>query len=142
MFFLFSLLCLASHTAGAAGAACVMAKYQGQTLDYELVVTREHPVVAQETAEQRLRERGYGNYLKHLDVVHAQNITDLPHAYVMVIRSEFTDQRGRARSVMGCGFHPASYEEALWDALRDAQNYFWGWKPDRDGYEVVKKLRY
>jgi len=144
-FFLFLLvygLIVLVPRAHAGGAACVMAKYQGQTLDYELVVTQGHPVEAQEEAERRLRERGWGDYYKHLDVIRAQNLTNLPSAHVMVIRSEFKDQRGRDRSVMGCGFHSNSYDEALWDALRDAQNYFWGWKPDRDGYEVVKKLRY
>lgn len=126
----------------AAGAACVMAKFQGQTLDYELVVTKGHPVEAQEEAEARLRKKGYGDYYKHLDIVRAQNLTNLPSAHVVVIRSEFKDLRGKDRSVMGCGYHPSSYQEALWDAIHDAQNYFWGWKPDRDGYEVVKKLRY
>jgi len=132
-----------SHQAAqAAGAACVMAKFQGQTLDYELVITKGHPVEAQEEAEARLRKKGFANYYKNLDIMRAQNLTNLPSAHVVVIRSEFIDQRGKPRSAMGCGFHPDSYEEALWDAIRDTQNYFWGWKPDRDGYEIVKKVRY
>lgn len=126
----------------AGGAACVMAKFQGQTLDYELVVTDGHPVEAQEEAERRLRERGYGDYYKHLDVIRAQNLTNLPSAHVVVIRSEFTDVRGRPRSAMGCGFDANSFDAALWDAIRDTQNYYWGWKPDRDGFDVVKHLRY
>ena len=126
----------------AAGAACVMAKYQGRTLDYELAITRGHPVEAQEEAERRLREKGYGDYLRHLDIIRPQNLTNLAHAYVIVIRSEFKDRRGRERSVVGCGFSRNSYDDALWDALHDAQSYFWGWKPDRDGYEVIRKLRY
>lgn len=130
------------QAAQAAGAACVMAKFQGQTLDYELVITKGHPVEAQEEAELRLHKKGYGNYFKNLDIVRPQNLTNLPAAYIIVVRSEFKDTRGKPRSVVGCGFAAESYEEALWDALRDAQNYFWGWKPDRDGYEIVKKLRY
>jgi hypothetical protein len=143
--FIFTLIFLwvmFASRSNAAGAACVMAKFQGKTLDYELVTTQGHPVEAQEEAERRLRERGFGDYYKHLDVIRAQNLTNLPHAYAVVIRSEFTDQRGRERSTMGCGFDAYSYDAALWDALRDAQNYFWGWKPDRDGFDVVKKLRY
>jgi len=138
----FGLYAASSISAHAAGAACVMAKFQGQTLDYELVLTQGHPVEAQEEAEQRLREKGYGDYYKHLDIIRAQNLTNLPHAYVVVIRSQFKDQRGKDRSVVGCGFSSKSYDDGLWDALRDAQSYFWGWKPDRDGYEVVQKQRY
>ena len=126
----------------AGGAACVMAKYQGQTLDYSLVYGRAHPVEAQEEAEQALREKGYGDYYKNLDIIRAQNLTDLQHAYVVVIRSEFKDHRGKSRSAMGCGFAATSYHDAEWDAVRDLQVYFWGWKPDQHGYEVVQRLRY
>lgn len=126
----------------AAGAACVMAKFQGQTLDYELVFTQEHVSEAQEEGERRLREKGYGDYYKHLDIVRTQNLTDLSHGYAVVIRSEFQDRRGKPRSLVGCGFSAVSWEDALWDALHDGQSYFWGWKPDRDGYEVVKKVRF
>lgn len=136
------LLCSHSPLSLAAGAACVMAKFQGQTLDYELVVTEGHPVEAQEEAEALLRQKGYGNYYKRLDIVRPQNLTNLAHAHVIVIRSEFEDARGRPRSVVGCGFAAASYEAALWDALHDAQGHFWSWKPDRDGYEIIRKLRY
>ena len=141
---LFASLLLSAMPAlvSAAGAACVMAKFQGQTLDYELVVTKGHPVEAQEEAEAKLREKGYGNYYKNLDIVRPQNLTNLPRAYVIVIRSEFKDWRDRDRSAMGCGFSASSYDDALWDAIRDAQAFYWGWKPDRDGYEIVKKLRY
>lgn len=126
----------------AAGAACVMAKYQGQTLDYELVVTEGHPSEAQEEAEAKLRAKGFDNFRRRLDVIRPQNLTNLPHAYVIVIRSEFRDVRDKERSTMGCGFSARSYDEALWDALRDAQSYYWGWKPDTHGYEIVRKLRY
>lgn len=139
---LYCLASLAGMPVHAAGAACVMAKFQGKTLDYELVVTRGHPVEAQEEAEARLRDKGYADYYKHLDIIRAQNLTNLPHAYAIVIRSEFKDQRDRERSVVGCGFSAKSYDDALWDALRDAQSNFWGWKPDRDTYEVVSRLRY
>ena len=126
----------------AGGAACVMAKYQGQTLDYALVYGKAHPVEAQEAAEAELRKKGYADYQRHLDIVRAQNLTDLRHAYVVVIRSLFKDIRGRDRSAMGCGFSSKSYHHAELDAVRDLQAYFWGWKPDQHGYELVRKFRY
>lgn len=119
-----------------------MAKFQGQTLDYAFVYGKQHPTQAQEEAEGMLRAKGYADYYKHLDIMRAQNLSNLEHGYAIVIRSEFTDQRGRKRSAMGCGFSAKSYDDAQWDALRDAQAYFWGWKPDRDGFEVVEKVRY
>lgn len=126
----------------AGGAACVMAKFEGKTLDYALIVGTAHPVEAQEKAEAELRAKGYGDYKKHLDVMRAQNLTDLERAYVVVIRSEFKDIRGRDRSAMGCGFSGSSYRNAEFDAVRDLQAYFWGWKPDQHGYDVVRQLQY
>lgn len=136
-------LCLAAPIAvGAGGAACVMAKHQGQTLDYALVVGAGHPSEAQDAAIRELRAKGYGDYGPRLDLIRAQNLTDLDQAYVLVIRSEFEDLRGRPRSAMGCGFSAVSYAEAEWDAVRDLQAHFWGWKPDQHGYDVVRRLRY
>lgn len=139
---LFIVLALISGTVLAGGAACVMAKYQGETLDYALVHGKTHPVQAQEAAQDELRKKGYASYLKNLDVMRAQNLSNLDSAYVIVIRSEFADVRGKPRSAMGCGFHAASYRGAELDAVRDLQAYFWGWKPDQHGYKVVRKFRY
>jgi hypothetical protein len=139
------LLCCGVIAAGpvmAGGAACVMAKYNGQTLDYALVHGKAHPFEAQESAKAELREKGYANYHRNLDVMRAQNLSDLEHAYVVVIRSEFEDVRGKPRSAMGCGFSAASYTEAEYDAVRDLQAYFWGWKPDQHGYVLVRKFRF
>ncbi len=136
------LFCLLGNVAHAGGAACVMAKFEGKTLDHALVYGKTHPVEAQETAEAELRAKGYGDYKKHLDVMRAQNLTDLAHAFVVVIRSEFKDIRGRDRSAMGCGFSGSSYRNAEFDAVRDLQVYFWGWKPDQHGYEIVRQLKY
>lgn len=119
-----------------------MAKYQGETLDYALVHSKSHPVEAQEAAEAELRAKGYANYHSHLDVMRAQNLSDLDHAYVIVIHSEFQDWREKGRSAMGCGFSAASYRDAELEAVRDLQAYFWGWKPDQHGYRVVRKFRY
>jgi hypothetical protein len=135
-------LCLLPAAAWAGAAACVMAKHQGQTLDYAVVVGAGHPADAQEAAIAELRAKGYAEYGPGLDLIRAQNLTNLPQAFVTVIRSEFEDQRGRPRSAMGCGFSALSQGEAEWDAVRDLQAHFWGWKPDQHGYQVVRRLRY
>ena len=126
----------------AGGAACVMAKYQGQTLDYALVYGQSHPDEAQEAASAELRRKGYADHGRHLDLMRAQNLSNLDRAYVIVIRSEFRDRRGKARSAMGCGFSEDSYRDAELDAVRDLQAYFWGWKPDLHGYELVRRFQY
>jgi len=141
-------LCMAlllTGLAGAAtggGAACVMAKYQGKTLDYELVFGKSHPDEAQDAAKQALRAKGYGDYRRHLDVMHPQAATFLDSAYVIVIHSEFLDVRDKPRSAMGCGFSAQSYGDAELEAVRDLQQHFWGWKPDLHGYRVVRKFTY
>lgn len=124
------------------GAACAMAKYKGQTFEYVLVYGKSHPFIAQEEAKKQLRAKGYGNYLNRLDIVHHQNLSNLKHAYVIIIRSEFKDNFDREKSVVGCGFSAISYQDAQWQAIRDAQQYYWGWKPDRDGFSVIERLRY
>jgi hypothetical protein len=139
-----AVLCLMAlaGAAGAGGAACVMAKYQGKTLDYELVVGKSHPDEAQDAAKQALREKGFDAYHRHLDVMHPQAATFLDSAYVIVIHSEFLDVRDRPRSAMGCGFSARSYADAELEAVRDLQQHFWGWKPDLHGYRVVRKFTY
>lgn len=139
---LIAVLMLTVGNAAAGGAACVMAKYQGQTLDYALVYGHSHPVEAQEAAEDELRAKGYADYAKHLDIMRAQNLSQLDHAHVIVIRSAFKDIRGKERTAMGCGFAARSYQDAELDAVRDLQAYYWGWKPDQHGYEVVRKFRF
>ena len=125
-----------------AGAACVMAKWQGETLDYALAYGHSHVMELQEAAQKVLHDKGYGRYRANVDVTHPQALTDLPHAFVVVIKSQFTTVRGKSRTSYGCGFAAASQQQALWAALRDMQAHSWGWKPDRDGYEIVEQLRY
>ncbi len=139
--FVLAILCV-SRPAGAGGAACVMAKFQGKTLDYALVYGKSHPVEAQEAAEDELRAKGFDDYLRNLDVIRGQNLSALEHARVIVIRSEFEDVRGKPRSAMGCGFSATSYRAAELDAVRDLQAHFWGWKPDLHGYEVLQQFSY
>lgn len=124
------------------GAACVMAKYHGETLDYALVYDKDHPDEAQEAAKAKLREKGFDSYHRNLDVIRPQAASFLDSAYVIVIRSEFADIRGKPRSAMGCGFSAASYADAELEAVRDLQVHFWGWKPDQHGYRVVRQFTY
>jgi len=119
-----------------------MAKYQGQTLDYALVVGKAHPDEAQEAARAELTGKGYADFERHLDVMRPQNLSNLEHAHVIVIQSVFKDARGKGRSAMGCGFSAASYRDAELEAVRDLQAHFWGWKPDQHGYDVVRKFHY
>ncbi len=150
-------LCAANSLVGAAsaagtdepprhgGAACVMAKWMGQTMDYVLVIGKDHPETAIEAGEQALIAKGYGDYRARgskVDVIHAQAITALPHAFVIVIKSDWDNWRGNQRTNYGCGFSAKSYGDALWAAIGDLQNHAWGWKPDRDGYELIEKRRY
>jgi len=124
------------------GAACVMAKWQGNTLDYALVMGKSHPVEAQKAAEQMLAAKGYDKYGPNIDIRHAQAVTNLPHAYVIVLKTIYKTSRGKERTSYGCGFSAKSHDEALWAAMQDLQSYSWGWKPDRDGYQVIEKTRY
>jgi hypothetical protein len=138
----FGMALLLGGPAVAGGAACVMAKYHGQTLDYAPAWGSGHPVEAQEAAEAELRDKGYDAYRGRLDIIRPQNLTDLDHAYVIVIRSAFDDIRGKPRSAMGCGFSARSYTDAELDAVRDLQVHYWGWRPDQHGYEVLRKFAY
>ena len=124
------------------GAACVMAKWQGNTLDYALVTGRAHVLDAQEAAEELLRRKGYESYKDNVDILHPQALTNLPHAYAVVIKTTYRTHRGKERTSIGCGFAAESHASALWDAMRDLQSHSWGWKPDRDGYEIVEQIRY
>lgn len=125
------------------GAACVMAKWQGNTLDFALAIGAADPATAQSVAEQELRDKGYHRYPPHnVSILHHQAVTNLASAFVVVIRSDHHDARGRPRTSFGCGFSGRSFEDALWAAIRDLQSHSWGWKPDLHGYRVVRQLRY
>ncbi len=125
-----------------AGAACVMAKWQGNTLDYAMVADGRHVADAQQAAREALYAKGYDDFGAGVDVTHPQAISELEHGYAVVLRSNFKTLRGKDRTSYGCGFSAVSYEDALWGAVRDLQRFSWGWKPDRDGYQVMDKRRF
>ncbi len=119
----------------AAGAACVIAKEKSNSLAIEWVHSSESAEVALVQAKQKLRKQGY----KYL---FPQATTELKHAYVIIIRSDYKSVRGWDRTTYGCGFSAESYDEALWAAIRNLQSYAWGWKPDKEGYKISDKAKY
>ncbi len=121
------------------GAACVVAKRQGDSLAIEWVASPQVSAVqAVDQATERLVAQGYR--IKGQDV-HAQANTDLPHAYLVIIKTRYTTLIGRERTSYGCGYSPRSAGEAEQAAIYDLRNYSWGWKPEF-GYEVMEKSRY
>ena len=118
-----------------ANSACVVAKQKGHSEAIELVYAGSSAAAANDLAEQRLRQQGY----KH---VFTQVITELPHAYVIIVKSEYKNWRNRERTSYGCGYSAVSYTEALQNALHNLNNYAWGWDLKRDGYNVFKKFKY
>lgn len=127
------------QTSAWAGGSCVVAKRQGDSLAIEWEASfSESAETALLKAKQRLLDQGYR---KKGQDVHAQASTDLPHAYMVIVKSAYTTLRGKPRTSYGCGFSPRSSAEAERAALYDLRNYSWGWKQEF-GYEVVEKYRY
>ena len=122
-----------------AGAACVVAKKQGNSLALEWAASpRINAAMAINEAQQRLIDEGYRT--KGQDV-HAQAVTELPGAYMVIVKTQYTTLRGRQRTSYGCGYSPRSVADAERAAVYDLRNYSWGWKPAM-GYEVYKAFRY
>jgi hypothetical protein len=126
-------------TQAQAGAACVVAKRLGDSLAIEWVAAPEESASsALAKAGQRLIEQGYRT--KGQDI-HAQACSELPHAYMAIVKTQYTTAIGHPRTSYGCGYSARSAAEAEHSAVYDLRNYSWGWKP-AFGYEVIKALRY
>ena len=122
-----------------AGAACVVAKKQGDSLAIEWAASPSiNAAMAINEAQQRLIDQGYRT--KGQDV-HAQAVTELRHAYMVIVKTQYTTLRSRPRTSYGCGYSPRSAAEAERAAVYDLRNYSWGWKPEM-GYDVYKAFRY
>lgn len=122
-----------------AGAACVVAKRLGNSLAIEWVAAPgESAGSALDKAERKLLGQGYRTRGQD---VHAQANTELPHAYVAIVKTQYTTATGRTRTSYGCGYSPRSAAGAEQAAIRDLRNYSWGWKP-AFGYEVMEAFRY
>ena len=126
-------------TQAEAGAACVIAKKQGDSLAIEWVASPNiNAATAILEAQQRLIDQGYRTKGQG---VHAQAVTELRHAYLVIVKTQYTTLRGLPRTSYGCGYSPRSAVEAERAAVYDLRNYSWGWKPEM-GYEVEKAFRY
>jgi len=122
-----------------AGAACVVAKRLGNSLAIEWVASAEESAAsALEKAERKLLDQGYRT--KGQDV-HAQAGSELRHAYMVIVKTQYITAIGSNRTSYGCGYSPRSVAEAEQAAVYDLRNYSWGWKPEF-GYAVTKSLRY
>ncbi len=140
---LITLSCLSAQVQ--AGAICVVALWKGSVLDYVFLEGLEHPFQLQEKAEAMLAEKGYDNYDRGLDIRHARGQTYNDHGYAVIVESRYTPKFRKVdkqRRSIGCGFSKKSYDDALWDALRNMQTHDWSYVPDRDGYQVLEKIRY
>lgn len=135
-----ALLFLIPLSPALAGAACVVAKKHGNSLAIEWVAEPAAGVQqAIDVAKQRLQQQGYGK--DRYEDLFPQANSELPHAYVIIVKTVYANARGKQRTSYGCGFDAASYAEAQWAAFRDLQSYSWGWTPEK-GYEVMEKFRY
>ena len=122
-----------------AGAACVVAKRLGDSLAIEWVASPEESAAsAIDRGKQKLIDQDYRN--KGQDV-HAQANTELRHAYMVIIKTQYITAVGRARTSYGCGDSARSAAGAEQAAVYDLRNYSWGWKPEF-GYEVMRAFRY
>ena len=127
------------------GAICVVALWKGSVLDYVLLSGKEHPFELQEKAEIMLAEKGYDYYDRGLDIRHPRGQTFHNSGFAVVLESRYIPKFrkiDKERRSIGCGFSGKSYNDALWDAIRDMQTHDWSWVPDRDGYEVIEKIRF
>jgi len=132
-------LLLLNTTQSQAGGACVVAKRLGDSLAIEWVASPEESASsALDKAEQKLLDQGYRT--KGQDV-HAQAGSELRHAYMVIIKTQYISVIGHPRTSYGCGYSARSAAEAEQSAVYDLRNYSWGWKPEF-GYEVIKAFRY
>jgi hypothetical protein len=130
---------LLSPDVGYAGGSCVVAKKLGNSLAIEWVAAAgESGLSATEKAKQKLLDQGHkGRYID----VHPQALSDLPSAYVVIVKSSYRTIRGKMRTSYGCGFDAGSTQAAELRAIDNLRSYSWGWKPET-GYEIVQRLSY
>ncbi len=123
-----------------AGTACVVAKELGNSLAIEWVASpNETAETALMKAKKRLELGGFKRQ-KMLDL-HAQTTSGLDHGYLLILRAEYTNWRGKSRVSYGCGFSPISSKAAGQAALDNLRSYAWGWEAE-DGYKVIEERQF
>ncbi|MCP4283503.1 MAG: hypothetical protein GY792_03485 [Gammaproteobacteria bacterium] len=116
------------------GAACVVAKKQGNSLAIEWAVGEQSVSQAIDQAKSALKSRGFGDLFP-------QGNSPISHGWIVVIKTNYKTYIGKMRTSYGCGFSPVSTKAAEDLAISDLRAYSWGWKPDY-GYDKVESLRY
>lgn len=118
----------------AAGAACVIAKKLGNSLDIAWTTEAASVADAIQQAKQALRSRGYRSLFPQAN-------SDQLHGWMVIVKTAYRNARGRPRTSYGCGFSPLSEMAAEQDAVDNLRSYSWGWRTDF-GYQVVEKTAY
>lgn len=122
----------ASYPTG--GAACVVAKKQGNSQAIEWVLGEPSVSNAIDKAKHALREQGYED-------IFPQANSPLVHGWMVIIKTEYPTFTGRMRLSYGCGFSGKSLQDAELQAKRDLRAFSWGWKESL-GYELVEQQPY
>lgn len=116
------------------GAACVVAKKQGNSQAIEWAVGESSVANAIDKAKQALRKQGYED-------VFPQANSPLVHGWMVIIKTEYRTFTDRMRLSYGCGFSGKSQQDAELLAKRDLRSFSWGWKESL-GYEMVEQQQY
>lgn len=116
------------------GAACVVAKTQGNSLDIAWIIGAQSVADAIDQARQLLRERGFKQLFPQAN-------SSQSHGWMVIVKTVYSNSRGRKRTSYGCGFSSLSAAAAENNALVDLQSYSWGWRPEL-GHQVVEKQHY
>ncbi|MCW8908164.1 MAG: hypothetical protein OQL28_13005 [Sedimenticola sp.] len=116
------------------GAACVIAKKLGDSLDIAWATGAGSVSDAISQAKQELRKRGYPDLFPQAN-------SDQPHGWMVIVKTGYRNARGRPRTSYGCGFNTRSATAAEQDAVDNLRSYSWGWRPDF-GYQVIEKTSY
>ncbi len=136
--FTFCIITLSAPHSAEAGGVCMVAKELGNSLGIEWVAdAKETVLTAIDKAKAALQNQGFTKR-KLLDV-HVQASTELPHGYMVIIKTKYTTpyrtKLGNTRTSYGCGFSDTSLTEAERAAVSNLRTYSWGWKSEF-GYEL------
>ena len=123
-----------SVPANSGGAACVVAKTQGNSLDIAWITGAQSVADAIGQARELLRDRGFKQLFPQAN-------SNQSHGWMVIVKTVYSNNRGRKRTSYGCGFSPLSAAAAVNSALVDLQSYSWGWRPEL-GHQVIEKLHY
>ncbi len=127
-----------------AGGVCTVAKELGNSLAIEWVADAKESVdSAIEKTKTSLHNQGFSK--RKLIDVHVQASTQLPHGYMVIVKTKYTTpfktKMGNTRTSYGCGFSDTSLADAEKVAASNLRSYSWGWKKEF-GYELHAKHKF